>query len=232
MSDISTTATLLVTRPQAQGHEARDALTKLGFTVDCQPLLNVTYHRIRKDISRYKGLIFTSAHAVRAFCESYRVRDIAVFTVGDVTASVAKEAGFKSVQSASGALNDLEELLTENALVGDFLYVRGQDISREIEGDSINEVIGYHTDLIEFIEEEVVRKLQEGHYSHVLFYSTRTAINFVTMMKKYDLSESLKRIKALCLAPSMVESLSVLPWQEIVTAKQPNQGSLFELLKD
>lgn len=221
---------ILITRPLEQGLETQKALIAKGYKADCQPFLDVTYHKIRKDISYYKGLIFTSCHGVQAFCESYRLRDMSVFAVGDATAQTAEKAGFKNVQSASGTLDDLENLLAQNPPHGSLLYVRGKHISKEIKEEYIQEIIGYHTDLIDNICDDVEGKLRSGVYSYVLFYSTRTAASFVEMMISKNLSESLKGIKALCLAPSMVKSLSVLPWQDIWVAQQPNQDSLLELL--
>ena len=67
------------------------------------------------DLSGVAALAFTSRNGVDAFAALCRERCLPVFTVGDATAERASAAGFASVRSAAGALEDLARLLAAEA---------------------------------------------------------------------------------------------------------------------
>lgn len=63
------------------------------------------------DLAGIAALAFTSANGVAAFAALTQDRSRPVFTVGDATAQAARTAGFARVQSASGDLRRLADLL-------------------------------------------------------------------------------------------------------------------------
>lgn len=63
------------------------------------------------DLTDVAALAFTSANGVAAFAALTQDRSRPVFTVGDATAQAARTAGFARVQSASGDLRRLADLL-------------------------------------------------------------------------------------------------------------------------
>lgn len=67
------------------------------------------------DLTGVAALAFTSRNGVEAFAVLSAGRDLPVFTVGDATAAAASAAGFGSVRSAAGALEDLARLLAEGS---------------------------------------------------------------------------------------------------------------------
>jgi uroporphyrinogen-III synthase len=97
----------------------------------------------------------------------------------------------------------------------------------------VTEKILYHTEKIEEIPDICVQSIIKGKFSHILFYSKRTAENFVSAMQNHtdfeSLKEGLKMTQALCLGESMVQCLSVLSWQNVKVATEPNQESLLAL---
>jgi uroporphyrinogen-III synthase len=157
--------------------------------------------------------------------------------VGEKTAYEAKKIGFKSVQSADKDALALAEVL--RAEKGLYVHFRGQDISKSLiglladqEGLTIEEFTLYRAVKASQISTKTLKYMGNNEVSHALFYSKRTAKTFVELLQRHECTSFVKGIKALCLADSMVECLSVLPWQEIKVAAHPDQQSMLELLKE
>lgn len=77
------------------------------------------------DLDGIAALAFTSRNGVDAFAALSGDRALPVFTVGDATADAARAAGFASVRSAAGALDDLARLLSGAAPRGGVVLVPG-----------------------------------------------------------------------------------------------------------
>ncbi len=77
------------------------------------------------DLSGFAALAFTSLNGVETFAALTADRGLPVFTVGDATADAARAAGFASVRSASGALDDLARLLADAAPFAGAVLVPG-----------------------------------------------------------------------------------------------------------
>lgn len=81
-----------------------------------QPLLAIRpLAPVAPDLTGTAALAFTSRNGVEAFAALSEARALPVFTVGDATAAAASAAGFASVRSAAGALEDLARLLAAAA---------------------------------------------------------------------------------------------------------------------
>jgi len=231
---------VLITRPINDAQETANILRQKGYDVFCENFLTVHYHEIKiPDLNNFEGLIFTSRHAVRMLCQNTDQRDVPVFTVGDKTAEEASLNKFKDIKSAAGDVGDLVQLLNDNLKsVKPYLYARGRDVSAPLAemllGQDVNEIILYHTDKNDEISSDCLEMLQKHAFSHILFYSKRTAVAFAEVIEanpqKTALLDGLKEAKALCLGSSMVEYLSILPWQSIEVAQEPNQQALMALL--
>lgn len=229
---------VLITRPEVDAKEIAALVEEKNYQVVCEPFLEVIYHKTSlPDLSTYGGLVFTSANAVRAFCQNSAERDLAVFTVGDYTALEAKAAGFEKISSASGNIDDLEALLSQSPSDMPYLYIRGEHISKKLEINdpkiTIEEAVLYYTEKKQDISAQSLALLAEGAFSHVLFFSARTAEGFIDIVQSQDgLFEGLKSSKALCLGASMVECLTVLPWADVQVASHPTRQGMLALLDD
>jgi len=231
---------ILITRPEIDAKETAQILRAKGYDVLCEPMIGITYQKKRLTLSTddYAGLIFTSRNGVRAFLENCDNRDLSVFTVGDKTLQDVQDSGFKNVQSASGTVDDLKILLSQNSSDKPYLYVRGAEISQPLKGSvngvQVEEKILYHADIKEEFSNSLMRNLIGAEISDVLFYSKRTAEAFIDIVQKHEdknlLHTGLKASKALCLGRSMLEYVSVLPWQDIRCADHPDQDHLIALL--
>ena len=228
---------ILITRPQIDADILAEEIEALGFEVLIEPMLIIENIEINlPDLSLFDGFIFTSSNGVRSFSNLSNVRDQLVFTVGEKTAYEAIQAGFSSVKSSGRDVDDLIEFLRYKK--GVYAHFRGQYItkslvealsdSRDIE---IKEFLTYKANKRTKIPPNVLKNIENNDVSDILFYSKRTAETFAQLVQQHGCTSFVRSIKALCLADSMVECLSVLPWKEIQVAKHPDQGSMLELLK-
>ena len=102
------------TEPGASRTAAR--LTARGFEPLIAPVLAVRpIVQPPPDLTDIDALAFTSPNGVAVFADLCRDRSLPVYAVGDATAERAKQAGFGTVTSASGALSDLAWLLAGEA---------------------------------------------------------------------------------------------------------------------
>lgn len=69
-------------------------------------------------LGEVSALAFTSANGVTAFAALTDRRNLPIFAVGDATAEAARDAGFRDVTSADGAIADLAALLDDRAPPG------------------------------------------------------------------------------------------------------------------
>jgi uroporphyrinogen-III synthase len=228
---------ILITRPQEDAEILAVEIEALGFDVLIAPMLNIETRRIKlPDLSSFDGFVFTSVNGVRCFAALSQIRDKPVFTVGEKTAYTAMEAGFATVHSTGSDVEALAAFLkTQNGL---YAHFRGQDVARSlvdlfVEDDAltIQEFVIYRAVKVADIETNILTYIQNNDISDVLFYSKRTAETFVELIQRHECTSFVQGIKALCLADSMVECLSVLPWKEIQVAAHPDQRSMMALLK-
>lgn len=218
---------VLLTRPREESDDVAREVEAIGYRAVIEPLLSVVpVDFTPPHLSRYAGLVFTSAHAPRFFPAAVHP-DIPVYTVGDHTAQAAQAAGYHNVQSASGDLNDLEKMIS--GLPGNFLYVRGMDISRPPH-QVMDDVIVYQAVKTTALSPAGLAFLDEGAISYAMFFSARTAAVFTEIIRASAKEARIKGIRALCIGPGMVESLSVLPWQGIEVAATPDRHGMLALL--
>lgn len=228
---------VFITRPKENAEIIAERIREKGYDVFVEPFLDIIFDNFDvPDLENYQGLIFTSANGVRSFCCSCQNRALPVFVVGNNTAQITQENGFPDIKNADGTLADLEDILMDDGSGKPYLHVCGQHISRSIQSKNpdvrIDKKIGYHTEKIKQISDKCAAMLEQEKFSYILFFSKRTAENFVEVVRTQGLEDSLKRTKALCLGDSMVQCLSVLPWQEILVAGHPNQDGMLALLDE
>ena len=127
--------TLLLTRPDAQSRE---------FLADCEgvlgrrlpaviaPVMQILDVGDIPDLDLFKSILVTSSHGVRRLGEGGGLRGRQVFSVGEVTAALARESG--ATARALGA--DVAEFLTATSrLVPPCLYARGRHVRVDLRAE-------------------------------------------------------------------------------------------------
>lgn len=108
-----------MTRAEPGAARTAARLTDLGFQPIVRPLLRIETLAPVTPPDRPDALVFTSINGVAAWLDLSVERDTPVLAVGQATAQAARAAGFASVRSADGDLDDLAALIrSDPALKG------------------------------------------------------------------------------------------------------------------
>ena len=127
---------ILLTRPLEDCFEMIFKFKSLGHQVSHIPLLRVdkvNYNEI--NFLNYKGIIFTSANAIK-FLDSKNIdKKILCFCVGVATEKKARSIGFQNVITAEGNVKNLKELVLQNfdKKEGALIYVSGETVSTDLD---------------------------------------------------------------------------------------------------
>jgi len=238
---------ILITRPIREAEKTAQILKARGFDVIIEPMLTIS--AVNFDLPEVRGLdalIFTSQNGVRFFDAPQEFKEIPVVTVGEKTAALAKELGYKDVQCLGADMAELAQGLNQLncAAQKTYGYVRGVhtagNLKDSIDSPKINmvETVVYDSIQSTQFSDNVLKNIENKDVRAVLFYSRRAAQAFADcaafhanqQTRTGDIYEGLKSIQALCLAPSMVEYLDKLPMKDIKVSASPNEETLLSLL--
>ena len=143
---------ILLTRPLEDSQELILRFKSLGHQVSHLPVINIEkkdYENI--NLNEFKGIIFTSANAIKNLDVSKINKNIFCFCVGEATEKIVKEKGFQNIFTASGNVANLKEIILQNfdKKIGNLVYVSGELISYDLdlelkkEGYTIKRIITY-----------------------------------------------------------------------------------------
>ena len=106
---------ILLTRPLEDCSEMIIRFRSLGHMVSHLSLLKIVKVNFDQvNFSKYKGIIFTSANAIK-FLECKKIdKNTLCFCVGSATEKQAKSVGFQNIISAEGNIGNLKELILQN----------------------------------------------------------------------------------------------------------------------
>ena len=88
----------------------------LGHEVSHLPLINIQGLKYESlNYSKFRGIIFTSANAIKFFDIKNIDKKTACFCVGSATEKKARSSGFQNVFTADGNVDNLKELILQNS---------------------------------------------------------------------------------------------------------------------
>lgn len=232
---------ILITRPEPEASRLGRQLKDMGFYFLSQPMLTIRFLPVGSAfVSRVpvQALLATSANGVRALVRHGNRPSCPLLAIGPATAREARQAGLAPVWTASGWTESLLALASRHCRrhTGELLHVCGREISVNIaallqrRGFSARRVILYEAVPTRHLASEVTNALQRRHIKAVLFFSRRTAQNWRRLIYAASLQEHCRDINAYCLARSAALAASELPFRRILTASQPDEAHLLELL--
>ena len=117
-----------VTRTAPDNERTAVLLRGIGYSAICVPVLEVQPLAAENIGNLPDAIVFTSPNGVRFHQRQHAARDVPVFTVGDRTATVAREAGYRRVTSADGDVNDLGCLIARSLRRGSEVLCYGAEI--------------------------------------------------------------------------------------------------------
>lgn len=230
---------VLLTRPVYSSESLAIRLQKIGVQTNIEPMFTIKYLTSEYiDFNAFQAIVFTSHNAVLAFKESYTAPDIPVFTVGDKTAEIAHDIGFKEVYSADGNLKKLAGTIknTLKPIHKPLLYLCGKHLSGNLPADmnkmgfKVKKHEIYDAIASKNISIKTKTLLKDKKINYIPFYSSRSALIFIKLIKKENLESELSTVCALCLSPAIKDIIGSLPWKEVMTAQNPTQYDLFKLI--
>ena len=215
---------ILLTRPLEDCSEMIIKFKSLGHQVSHLPLLSIEkidYERI--NFSDYKGIIFTSANAVKYLDHKNIDKTFLCFCVGSATEKKARSAGFQNVIAAEGNVGNLKELILQNfdQKDGQLIYISGETISVDLdqqltnEGYSVKRIVNYRTIYNQKFDDNFIKELMLKIPDMVYIYSQNSASSFLNFIK-INQSESLwMNTNLMCIGEKTSSILNEIKWKKI-----------------
>ena len=215
---------ILLTRPLEDCSEMILKFRSLGHQVSHLPLINIeplNYEEIK--FSDYKGIIFTSANAVKFLDFKDIDKKFLCFCVGSATEKKARSFGFQNVISAEGNVNNLKELVLQNfdPKNGKLIYVSGEIISFDLDqqllkqGYSIKRIINYKTNHNKKFDENFVKELKLKIPDMVYIYSQNSALSFLSFIKIHQFESLWMNTNLMCIGEKSSSILNEIKWKKI-----------------
>ena len=215
---------ILLTRPLEDCYEIILKFQSLGHEVSHLPL--ITIEGLKYESLNYKGLnaiIFTSSNAIKFLNIKSMNKKINCFCVGNATEKKARSNGFQNVFAAEGNVDNLKELILQNLNPSDgkLLYISGETISSNLDkelisnGYTIERVINYRANPVEKYDEDFIEKLKLKMPEITYIYSQNSAINFLKMIKNYQLESLWMNTNLMCISEKTSSILNEIKWKKI-----------------
>jgi uroporphyrinogen-III synthase len=215
---------ILLTRPLEDCSEMIVKFKSLGNQVSHLPLLRidkVNYEQI--NFSDFKGIIFTSANAIKFLNLRDINKNILCFCVGSATEKKARSVGFQNIFAAEGNVENLKELLLQNFKQkdGSLIYISGETISIDLdqqllkEGYNIKRIINYKTSHNQNFDDGFVKQLKLNMPDMVYVYSQNSASSLLNFIKMYQLESLWMDTNLMCIGEKTSSILNEIKWKKI-----------------
>ena len=215
---------ILLTRPLEDCSEMILKFKSLGHQVSHLPLLSidrVDHEQI--NFSDFKGIVFTSANAVK-FLDSKKIdKNLLCFCVGNATEKKARSVGFQNVIAADGNVENLKELILQNfeQKNGKLIYVSGEIVSIDLdhqlirEGYNIKRIVNYKTTHNQKFDESFVKELKLKIPDMVYVYSQNSASSFLNFIKIFQYESLWMNTNLMCIGEKTSSILNEIKWKKI-----------------
>ena len=215
---------ILLTRQLEDCSTLISQFSGLGHVVSHLPLLN--FEKVLYDskvISGCRGLIFTSANAIKFLDTKEIDKNIKCFCVGLATEKKAKNIGFQNIISAEGSVRNLKELILQNfdPSDGDLVYVSGEIISSDLdqqlinEGYSVKRLINYKAHHNNNFDHKFIEKLKNNIPDIVYIYSFNSAVSFLNFIKNEGIESLWMNTNLMCMSEKTSSILNEIKWKKI-----------------
>ncbi|MDC3235337.1 uroporphyrinogen-III synthase [Candidatus Pelagibacter ubique] len=196
----------------------------LGHEISHLPLINI--EGLKYEVPNYlefKAIIFTSTNAVKFLDIKNIDKKLKCFCVGSATEKKARSVGFQNVFAAEGNVNNLKELILQNFKPSDgkIIYISGEIISSDLDkelissGYTIERLINYRANPIEKYDESFIEKLKLKMPEITYIYSQNSAINFLKVIKNYQLETLWMNTNLMCIGEKTSSILNEIKWKKI-----------------
>lgn len=229
---------IIVTRSQPGADQTVQALEERQLEAIRSPALTLSRSDAAlPDLSRYGGIVFTSANGVRFLSEETEARDLPAWCVGPATASAALLEGYSPVHQSSGDGEDLAHYIAHHwpADTDRRLLHVANAAARGIVKSAL-EAAGFEIDFLPLYEASTAPALADaarqlissGDGALVLIHSAKGARAFIELCDGLDLSAlSYVAISEQAAGPLLKDGQ-----KNIAIAPHPDEAHLLETLDD
>jgi len=223
---------VLITRALEDGLEFQKGLRTQNITSHVLPLHRVEHLTVPIE-GEFQGIILTSKQGASTLRNYPQLSSLPVYCVGDETARMAAENGFKNTHSAQGDVHDLLGLIVKECVQGmRFLYPSGEDIRHDLSqilkdhGFQCDQKVVYkihdHTDLTP--DEQAL--LHSKNITHIPLFSPKSAERLVRCVKAYRVDCASKI--CVCLSEDIAMVAKDVKWHTIDVVLHPSRESMTE----
>jgi len=228
---------VLLTRPEAQNHEITPEIEAMGYQVISEPMLEIA--KLAQDPLKHqegRGYIFSSVRAVENFDDiDSDILMAPVLVVGEKTAEALKKRRFQNIQHVAPSAKQLQSHIdqTIQQLGHEWVYVSGRDISHNftIGENEISRYLVYSAEFTKNFTENLLSSLHNGTIDIALFYSVRTAENFINLIKHCAIQEKCASIHVICISARTAEALKDVQWKRLDIAKKKDHQHMMMILE-
>ena len=215
---------ILFTRPLEDCYEMMLKFQSLGHEISHLPLINIEGLKYEApNYSEFKAIIFTSTNAVKFLDIKNIDKKLKCFCVGSASEKKARSVGFQNVFAAEGNVSNLKELILQNFKPSDgkLIYISGEIISSDLDkelissGYTIERLINYRANPIKKYDESFIEKLKLKMPEITYIYSQNSAINFLKVIKNYQLETLWMNTNLMCIGEKTSSILNEIKWKKI-----------------
>ncbi len=219
-----------ITRAEPGAEATARRVAALGYEPVVSPLLTMESLADPVGVAGVGALAFTSANGVRAFAAASDVRELQVYAVGDHTADEARELGFRRVESASGDIEALVDLITLRRPKGLVLNPGTAEPAGDLVGDLAKVgITAKRLVLYRAVDSEPLAALAVWErLLAVLVHSPRAGRSLARLMA----ARAAPRMYAVAISESAAAPLKHLDLAGVAVAPLPNELSLLTLLAE
>jgi len=171
----------------------------------------------------FTAVIFTSSNAVQNLKNIKNISHLKCFCVGEETAEFVKKIGFLNIQVAGGNYIELRDLIFKSCdkAKEKFIYVRGEFISNDLEGDfkkegyNLKSATNYTAEPNLNIDRQLIEDLKNKLVDVIFVYSKRTADQLLKIILNHKIANDLDNCSLNCISINVANTLKRLNWKKI-----------------
>lgn len=211
---------ILLTRPESDAQDLKMRLEVLGHVGILAPLLQIKYVNIVESAFAGAGaLVATSRHGLTALVDAGVLASalpLPVFTVGEATASRARELGFQRVIAGAGTAADLVPLILADpvAQTRQLVHLAGDHLAFDLQAALAHDhvivvtVPAYRSVAATVLPPTVTRQLVGNHIDAVVLMSPRTAQTWIKIASGLLAASAVSSIVHVCVSDAVAAALN------------------------
>ena len=216
---------ILITRPLMDAEDLMEKLFAYGHKIIHLPTLKIsTVETELVNPDNFDAFVFTSTNAVRNLQLNSTNKSLHCFCVGSITEKIARQSGFVNTSSAGGTVNALKNLIMISDKINknsNLAYFCGDNISYDLdlelknEGLKIKKIINYSSEIINDLNNENKKLIENFPPDLIYIYSARSAESFIDIVKNYDLNPLVTQSTVMCISKKVANIFKSQGWKKI-----------------